>query len=476
MSNPIANTMKLASKIKSGIMNFDGLENLLTGLGVQGKDKRGGGKYKYVRRAQGELETFHDTSDIAKIVVNRIPELGTKKWITHKIDADQGGIDQANKFVDEDNRLKAKKKFAKAWKWARLYGGAAIYMSVDDGLDPKEPLNINRIRRVNSLTVLHRFELQRSRIDANIDSPNFGLPETYTISGRVANEVLEVHHSRILRFDGEEMSEQGFKNNDYWNDSTLTILHDIARDYDAAYASIFNALQDFDIDILKLKDLADIVGSDDDKLITARLRLMQLSKSIMSAIVIDADAESFEKLQRQFQNVDKMLDKADKRLQLVTGLPHTLLFGEGSTGGLNAKGESERDTLNDLVAGEQDKTLTENIDRYGQIIMAAKQGPTNGKILDSWSYSYNQLNEPTDKQVAEVRKMVAETDQIYFNIGSLSSTEISESRFGGDEYSMETHIDMEARQEQKETDLIPEDDAKKALNELNPEYPEKDNE
>jgi phage-related protein (TIGR01555 family) len=468
MGNIINNTLQLASKIKTGIQNFDGLENMLTGLGIEGKDKRTGGYYKQVRYSQNQLENFHDASDIAKVVTNRIPELGTKKWITHKVDKDQGGVDLANKFVDEDERLKTKRKFAKAWKWARLYGGSGIYISVDDGLDPSEPLNVNRIRRVNSLTVLHRYELQRGSLNMDIDDPNFGLPDSYTISGRVTQGVPEIHHSRILRFEGEELSQQGFEKNDYWNDSSLTIIHDIARDYDSAYNSILHALQDFDIDILKLKDLADICASDDDDLIKSRLRLMQLSKSIMSSIVIDAEGESFEKLQRQFQNVDKMLEKADKRLQLATGLPHTILFGEGATGGLGGKGETEQNTLNDLVAGEQDKALTENLDKYGVVIMAAKQGPTNGKLLDSWSYSYNQLTEPTDKSVAEVRKLVAEADNLYFTMGALSSNEIAESRFGGDEYSMETNIDMGAREEQTETDNVPPEEAEKTLNSLTP--------
>jgi len=464
--NAINNTLKLASKIKTGIANMDGLENMLTGLGIQGKDKRTASKYKYKPMGRGELEAFHDTSDIAKIVVNKIPELATKKWLKHKVDKDEGGIDVVNKLVDEDDRLRVKGKFAKPMAWAKLYGGSAIYISVNDGMKPSEPINLNRISRVNSLTVLHRWELQRSELDQDIDSPNFGLPLRYVISGRTDVDMPEIHHSRLLRFEGSPLSEQGFKNNDYWNDSYLSVIHDIAKDYDSAYNSIFHALQDFDIDILKLRDLADICASDDDDLITSRLRLMQLSKSIMSAVVIDAESEQFEKLQRQFQNVDKMLDKVDKRLQLATGLPHTVLFGDGSTGTLGAGGESEQNTLNDLVAGEQDKSMTPAFDRYGEIVQSAKQGPTSGKLLKSWSYSWNKLNEPTEKQVAEVRKLVADADNIYFNIGALSSTEIAESRFGGDEYSMETNIDMDAREEQKETDLIPKEEAEKSLKEL----------
>lgn len=466
MSDPITKTLQLAQKIKTGFSNFDGLENMLTGLGMAGKDKRTGAKYRRKKIAWGELEIFHDSSDIAKIVVNKIPELATKKWLTHKVDQDEGGIDMANELVKEDDRLKVKEKFRKAMAWGRLYGGAGIYISVDDGLDPREPLNINRIRQINSLTVLHKEELQRQTMDYNIDSPNFGLPLTYSISGRTVEHVPIVHHSRILRFPGSPLSENGFRNNDYWDDSVLTVLYDIARDYDSAYNGIFHALQDFDVDILKLKDLADIVAGDDDDLITGRLKLMQLSKSIMSSIVIDAESEDFEKLQRQFSNIDKVLERIDRRLQMATGLPHTILFGDGSTGTLGAGGESEQNTLNDLVAGEQDKALAGNFEYLHGVIQSAKQGPTRGKILKSWSYAFNKLNEPTEKQVAETRKLVAETDQIYLVNSVVSADEVAESRFGGDEYSMETNIDMDARAEQRETDDIDPEDAENELEKI----------
>ena len=348
MNSILSLTKSIASRI-----NFDGLENVLTGLGVNGKDKRHGGIFRVRRFPQSVLEQIHDSNDIAQLVVNKPARLATKKWITHKVDKDEGGMAMANKLVDEDDRLQVKEKFRKAMAWASLYGGAGIFVSVDDGLPLDEPINVNRIRRVNSLTVLHKFELQRSDLNGDIDDPNFGMPEFYSISGRNLEAVPKVHHSRILRFQGAPLSEQGFRDNDYWNESVITLIHDIIRDYQAAYDGVFHALQDFDVDILKLRDLADICQADDSDIITARLRLMQMSKSIMSAIVVDAEGESFEKLERQFTNIDKVLDKADKRLQLATGFPHTVLFGDGSTGTLGASGESEQNTLNDMVAEVQ---------------------------------------------------------------------------------------------------------------------------
>ena len=57
----------------------DSLQNLLTGMGVPGKDSRLGAVYKYTLPSSKFLETFHDSSDIAKTVVNKIPESATKK-------------------------------------------------------------------------------------------------------------------------------------------------------------------------------------------------------------------------------------------------------------------------------------------------------------------------------------------------------------------------------------------------------------
>lgn len=462
MSNKIVNnTMKLI-KAFGGQIN-DGLENALTGMGIAGKDKRLGGNYKYKRMPQTALEQFHDSSDIAKIVVNKVPELATKKWLTHKVDEEDGGIDMVNDLVDEDERLDVKCKFEQALQWARLYGGSGIYMSVSDGLDPKEPLNLNRIITINNLTVFHRYELNVHQINSDIDDPNFGMPENYLVSGREMVDMPVVHHSRIIRFEGAPLSQTGFISNSYWHDSVLTILHEVARDYENAYNGVFNALIDFDIDIVKLKDLPDLCAGDDDDLIVKRLKLMQLSKSIMSAVLIDAEDESFEKLQRQFTNIDKVLEKCDKRLTMVTQLPHTILFGEGSTGQLGASGESEQNTLNDLVAGAQGKAFTKPIRRLQKVIQSSRQGPTKGNILKSWSHTYNKLNEPTEKAVAETRKLTAETDKIYLENSVLSAQEVADSRFGGDEYSSETNIDAGAREEQGETNKISAEETEKIM-------------
>ena len=425
------------------------MQNLLSGLNVRGRDVRTGVRWRWRPATYRQLELIHDGSDIAKLIVNKIPELATKKWLTHVVPNDS---EMVKKLVEEDDRLKARDRFRKAMAWSRLYGGAAILFVVDDNKDLDEPLDMNSIGELKNLIVLHRWELNRIETNESVNDFNFGMPTTYSISGRSTEYIPRIHHSRLVRFEGSPLSEQSFRDNDYWDDSYLNVLSDIIRDYESAYSGVFRALQDFDIEIFKIKDLANLVSSKQRDILESRIQLMNLSKSIMSTVLIDANNESFERLQRNFTNIGAVLDKVDKRLQMAVGLPHTILFGEGSTGTLGAGGESEQQTLNDLVAGVQRNNLYNQFMKYAHIVQSQKTGPTNGKILPKWSFDFNPLNEPTEQQQATVRDVVATTDNKYFQMGVLTADEIAQSRFGGDGYSTETQIDKEARAKQKELD------------------------
>ncbi len=55
----------------------------------------------------------------------------------------------------------------------------------------------------------------------------------------------------------------------------------------------------------------------------------------------------------------------------------------------------------------------------------------------------------TQKETAELRKTQADTDAIYIDTGVVSEDEIAYSRFGGGEYSPETVLDLEKRNEDK---------------------------
>ena len=137
--------LKLASSV-SGFIK-DGWENVFTGLGVGGKDKRTGSTMKYRPLSEKEVEDLHDGDDIAHRVVNLIPTEGTRDWIEIKVNDDEN---LSKAITDAEENLELQSKIEKAWAYSRLYRGAAIFMAVDDGLELSEPINPNRLVRINS--------------------------------------------------------------------------------------------------------------------------------------------------------------------------------------------------------------------------------------------------------------------------------------------------------------------------------------
>ena len=133
----------------------------------------------------------------------------------------------------------------------------------------------------------------------------------------------------------------------------------------------------------------------------------------------------------------ELIDRFNSRLASAADTPVTVLMGI-SPGGLNATGESDITLFDDRIEDEQTLEFQPAIEKVARLQMAAR-----GMAPEEWSIHFNPLHQKRDKEKAEERKLVAETDQIYFNMGGVAARKILEERFGGEEYSMELHLTQE---------------------------------
>ncbi len=445
MSNntPILNPLSRMLNVVSGLASRkDGWYNVFTGLGVMNKDSRLGADIRWEPLTETDAEHIGTKDPIGRRVVWWPAREGTRKWITITASNDTNP-EIAKAVASEHDRLQSKKKLRQVWGWSRMYGGAAVFIAVDDGLPLEEPLDLGRIRKVNAINVLSKHELSPHGFEKDLGSPNFGLPTHYQISPRGGSEqqLVLIHHTRLIRFDGLPMGRILFQINRRWGDSALNSLYEALRDWNLAQGSTANAIQDFRIGILKLKNLAAMIGADKDNAILKRIQLMRTSKSIMSAIALDADAEDYEYRDGKMQGVAAVLERIDKRLVAATEMPHTVILGEGATGTLGGGGQSEDRMLSKFVHGLQEEHLEEPINRLNEIIMSARQGPTAGKIIDDITWDFVPLWQPTDKENAEVHEIQSKADKTYWEIGAVDGTEIRNARFSGEEFSTETQLE-----------------------------------
>ena len=421
---------------------LDGWSNLLSGLGVRGRDKRVDLDYTYEPLSELDCEFLYAADDIASKVVDQLPDDALREWIEFKGYTDQGLESEMTGKLDS---LSARARVKEAWQWGRLYGGAGLYMTIDDGLDPQEPVNEKNIRDVKSLTPLTRYELVPYQINSDLDSPYFGLPEIYRLQTSQPTDFVEryIHHTRLLRFEGVLLPRRLRIQNQWWGDSVLTRVLPAIKNYNTAHDSAVSALTDFSVGVFQIKNLAELVSSGQEAVVRTRLELMNYSKSVIKSIVMDLD-EKFEHQSKSLSGVPEVIEQASSRLVVASGMPHTKILGE-SPSGLGADGSSEERGWYDYVKSEQKGILRPNLDRLIRYIHLSKLGPSRGVIPEGSSYDFVPLWQMSDTEKAQMEFVVAQKDQIYIQNSVLDPNEVALSRFGGDKYSTDTVIDKEVR-------------------------------
>ena len=107
------------------IEKMDGIQNVITGLNRKNKDKRIHIQSVPDLLTQQEAEDLYAADDIARKIVDRLPKEGLRKWI----EITNAAPDIKLAFQKEIRRLSSIKRFEQAWRWARLYGGAGLYLN-----------------------------------------------------------------------------------------------------------------------------------------------------------------------------------------------------------------------------------------------------------------------------------------------------------------------------------------------------------
>ena len=297
---------KKKSVIKAGgvevkpATNYDGWQNIITGLGTS-KDKNTYATLSWGRTDRLTAESFYAADEIGAKIARIIPYDGTREGLTWNMDqtVDQ---DEVVKFIEgEFRRLKVWQTFGWAWTLARVYGGAIIYMSIDDGRSPDRPLNLKKVKKINTLTVLDMWELNINSSDIvdDIADPNYGLPTFYHYNssrgvGTNAEEV-KIHSSRVIRFDGITLPTRLYKQNNYWHDSIYGSLARAIRNYSTTHDNISMIISDFNQPVYKIEGLSEAIAQDEEELILTKLHQVNLMRSAARAIILDTTDE--------FQNV-----------------------------------------------------------------------------------------------------------------------------------------------------------------------------
>ena len=412
----------------------DGYLNAVTNAGVVGKDKKVAGRIYQSYYGDRHYIDIYSGSALGHKVATTFPDYMMKKGISFQGDTD-------GKYQAYLDKIGATKAIHTALIWSYVFGPAVILIGALDGQELDEPLKEKNIRTIPWIKVYDAREMSLTTTDFNIDakSKDFGNPEYVTISANDQTLIKrKVHKSRLIYFKGIlSDSNTSDQLREYFGDSIFKYLYEPIRATESIFSNTETIMQDFVVWKIKIENLVQLLQAGQEDKVKKRVEMINHAKSIMNAVVygenedITADTTSV-------AGLDSIIDRFMMYISGMSEIPVSLLFGRGAQG-MNATGEGDMINFYDSVQSKQKIKLDPVYDRLLYLISLAKD--FNGPSFDEITYEYNPLHQQSEKEKAETKKIIAETDNIYMSQGVVTPEEIRESRFGGEEYSSETEID-----------------------------------
>ncbi len=425
------------------LVNRDGWYNVVSGLGTS-KDRRTYSEIEWSPIDSRLCEKLYAGDEMAQKIAKIIPYDGTREGISWNMEQNSNAKEVSMYLDTEFDRLKVWPRITWAWTQARIYGGACIFISVDDGRKSLEsPLKMERVRKINSLRVFDRFQLtvQQQDLDGDLSSPRYGEPIYYTYQpsssfGDKDVDMVKIHHSRMIRLDGIPLPDRLYTQNGYWHDSIYSALFNAIRNYGTNLDNVSTIISDFNQPVYRIEGLTDALAMDEEALITKKLQIVDLMRSTARAIVLDKSDE-FQNVSTNVAGGKELLELTIQRLVAGSDIPHTRLLGNSPTG-LGATGKSELVNYYDSVKSMQSTTLREPLELLTDLIFSQSTAIAQPNDL---RFEFNPLFQQDQEIEIKTRLNQAYIDEKYIGLGVYDPQEVADSRFATGSYRYETVLD-----------------------------------
>lgn len=404
------------SVISQLVQRADSWVNAMTGLGTLRDKLMHAQVVPGTKLSDSVLEALFNDDDVARRVVAKLPREATRRGFKLILEGDPKSTKPADVAREMDTKLRALgalPSLRDGWIWARLYGGGSgVFVGADDGQSVDQPLNEAAIRTISFLNIVKRPQLSVKQRYEDIEAPEYGKPEIYTVSQAAATLAprtgLEVHASRLILFDGALTARMTQDSPSGFDDSVLQNAMAPLQQTATAWQSVAHLMTDASQGVLKIANLVDMVAAGGQETLRARIQLMDLARSVCRSILIDAEKESFERISTSFAGLPEVMDKLMMRMSAAAEQPVTLLYGR-SAAGMNATGESDIRGWYDTVVEGQTDELKPRLERLLTLLFLAKDSPTRGALPEDWAIEFCPLWQPTDKELADTKKTKADT-------------------------------------------------------------------
>lgn len=437
------------SNVAKNLQRIDSWYSTTTGAGTS-YDKRATISFRQsCALSDSELEALYSENDIAATIVDRVVDDALRQGVV--LSWEGSDPETATSFWQWANdKFKLAETTRQARVLSRVFGGGAVMVGYDGSQQMSEPLAGER-NQVLFLRAVDKRELWAMEYYIDPASPRYLEPAVYQYATRYG-QALQVHESRIVPFHGLITTANQMIDNRGWGYSVLRRVYDTLREFGMSWSSVMYLLQEAAHGIYKMKDLMQLLASDNTDLLLARLAEIDRSKSVFRPILLDADGEDYSRVATPLTDVAPLLQLAMSRVSSAAGMPSTILFGD-SPSGLNATGDSEMRSWYDQVKKEQTAILGPAFVKLLAALAQHPESPVRGKALEDLAVEWPSLWQMEPAEEADLYLKVAQADAVYINSGVYLPEEIAIARSGSEVFWGPVQIDTENRQAQLDADV-----------------------
>lgn len=412
---------KKKNKTAKTVQTKDSFQNPLSRTGVFMPNLMEATQYPLTRftRDWQTINSLYRSHWVVRRIIDCIPEDMIKGG--YKI-LSQVAPDSIKKVITCDRTTHTTRKILEGLKWGRLYGGAGGLIMIDgqeDMLD--KPLDLDMIMpgSYKGLLVLDRW----SGITPNDDlvkdpsDPEFGLPDSYTITSDVLPLGIKVHHSRVVRFMGRPLPYLEQLAETYWGASEIEHIFDELRKRDNVSWNIAMLTFMANLRVMKLEGMGQILAVGNQQAQEDLYNTMQAMNSMMNnnSIQILGENDSYESHQYTFGGIGETYDRFMMDLAGAAETPVTKLFGR-SPAGLNSTGEGDMQNYYDTIEEKQENELRPAYDKLLPIMFVSALGG----IPDDMDYEFNPVRRAPETEMADLASKNTDSVTKAFQAGLIS--------------------------------------------------------
>lgn len=334
---------------------------------------------------------------------------------------------KAKAINEEYDKLNLFAVLEDALRYENAFGGSAVIMDIDDGQeDWSLPVNFNNIKGINDFFAIDRYYLNSTNTNP------LKKADLYNINSLDNHQ--QIHRSRMLVFTGIDTGIRNRQLDQGFGQSRIDRIMQELRNYGIGHNVIPNIIIEFVQGIFKLKGMKEKIAENKDAVIQKRMMYLSALMNASNKIVLDSEDDYVNKT-INVSGIDKLIDILERRLCAAAGIPHTHILEESPGSSLSQSGDSQTRKWYDWVKSQQERKLRPEINKLNMIIAAYLKIPNPETIL----FEFVSLYQQKEAEIVANRKIVAETDLIYHDMGLPPETIIN-NRFADGKYNYETSI------------------------------------